>query len=54
MTNQEANQALKSLYAIARTAPVDGDTGDVRDNCARLLQDAIKEHVPLEEEKEEE
>ncbi len=50
MNVSEINQAFLSLYDIARTALVDGDKGDVRDNSAKIIQDALNNYVIAEKE----
>ncbi len=48
MTNKDIHQALNTLYVLARKAPVDADTGDVRENCAKVVNNALLEAYPIE------
>lgn len=50
-TPQQIRQAFQNLYALARKAAVDADTGDVRETSAKILDEALADKFPLEEEK---
>ncbi len=47
MNNNEIHQAFNTLYLLARKAPVDADNGDVRENCAKIVHDAIEDKFPV-------
>lgn len=50
--NEEIHQAFNTLYLLARKAQVDAENGDVREKCARILHEAIKDKFPVEDDKE--
>ena len=50
MNENEINQALNNLYQIARQALVSGDTGDIRDKSAQIIQAVLQEKYEADKE----